>query len=297
MPIKVVCDPQIPHKVARQLAEADLHMLIPFSAAPGKPNTVGQKFESAQFRAKFFAYYALILWCSFLILLSSPEAATLAFFALVTTAVATWQWWDGRTHLQPALLHKYHRRYVVPRSDLDPEAGQVWDRALRAADAITGSQVVKEQRADWIRLSSVLPHWLWEIAERLALLSEVRSRQRAILPGLASGVPEITEILDQQRRAQDIASADIERRVRRLEALAGWATRADGAIRTLRTMPQLTALNGAHAELLARTAHTGAVDAHEAEGLARDLQAIIAQADDAVRQVIEATNILPLPDE
>jgi hypothetical protein len=225
------------------------------------------------------------------------EAVTFTLLGLGMAALAMWQWKQGTLGPKPSLLRKYHRRYVVPSVDMDPDAGAIWVRAVRAADTINGSQVAGERRADWIRLSSLLPHWMWEIAERLALLSEVRSRQRAILPGLASGVPEVAEILDKQRRAQKIAGKDIERRIRQLQALAGWATKADGALRTLRTMPQLAALNGAHADLLARTAHADAVDAHEAKGLTRDLQAIIAQADEAVRQMIQDTNILALPDE
>jgi hypothetical protein len=224
-------------------------------------------------------------------------AVFLTPFGLWMSVLARRLWRESRTHPRPALLRKYHRRYVVPSADLDQEAAPTWLRALSAADTITGADVVREQRADWDRLSSVLPDWLWEIAERLALLSEVRARQSEVLRGLTFGAPEAAEILDRQRRAQDMAIEDIDRRVRRLQVLAGWATTADGTIRKLRAIQQLTVLNDAHADLLARVDHTGVADAHEAEALVRDLQAIVEQADEAVRQAIEAADSLTLPDE
>lgn len=104
-------------------------------------------------------------------------------------------------------------------------------------------------------------------------------------------------IVDRQRRVQGIAAADIERKVRQLEVLAGRVAEADGAVRKVRAVRELAALNDPHADLLARVDHSGAADAHEAELLSRDLQAVIAQADEAVRQANEAANSLVLPGE
>ncbi|MBS2964848.1 hypothetical protein KGA66_17455 [Actinocrinis puniceicyclus] len=157
--------------------------------------------------------------------------------------------------------------------------------------------MVKEKRADWALLSSALPEWLWEIAQRLAGVCELRARQNEILSGLDSAAPQVAEILDRQRRAADIVVADVERRVRRLQELAGWAAEADGAIRKLRAMRELDALNDAHADLLARVESTDATDAYEAEVLARDLQAVIAHADEAAGRAIDAAGSLTLPDE
>lgn len=213
-------------------------------------------------------------------------------------SIAAWRAWrQDRIRRLPALLLKYHRRYVMPEADLDPEARRVWWRAAGAADTITGSEVVKEQRVDSVRVSAVLPDWLWEIAGKLALLSEVRAGQREVLSGLDAGARDVGVIVDRQRRVQGIAAADIERKVRQLEVLAGRVAEADGAVRKVRAVRELAALNDSHADLLARVDHSGAADAHEAELLSRDLQAVIAQADEAVRQANEAANSLVLPGE
>jgi hypothetical protein len=83
--------------------------------------------------------------------------------------------------------------------------------------------------------------------------------------------------------------------------LAGRVAEADGAVRRVRAareaVRELAALNDSHADLLARVDHSGAADAHEAGLLSRDLQAVIAQADEAVRQANEAANSLVLPGE
>jgi hypothetical protein len=160
---------------------------------------------------------------------------------------------------------------------------------------ITRSAVVTEQRVDSVRVSVVLPEWLWEIAEKLALLSFALHSARSFQPGCRP--PEVAAVLGRQHRVRDIAAADIERKVRQLETLADRVAEADGTVQKVRAVRELAALNDSHADLLARVDHSGAANAHEAELLSRDLQAVIAQADEAVRQVNEAANSLVLPGE
>jgi hypothetical protein len=298
MPMRVVYDPQIPHEVARKLAKADISKLIPFSTTQRKPDAALREMSITQFFVGSMVCMALL----YVVFFSGPGAPLslmlepLTLFGLVMSALVWQRWREGTSRPRTALLRKYHRRYVVPGVDLDSESNQMWWRASRAADTITGSNVFKEH-ADWERISSVLPGWLWEIAEGLALLSEVRARQREILSGQNSRDPEFAEILDQQRRARDTAVADIERKVGRLERLAGWAAKADDAVRKAEAIQELAALNDSHTDLLARVDNTDAIDAHETEVLGYDFQAIIAQADEAARQAIEDANDLTPPDK
>lgn len=309
MPMTVVCDPQIPSTAARSLAEASPSELVPFSAAPEKLDTSRQAPPSDKRAGVVLtAITAVILWYVTVRMLVPPSDSSVGgatIFALIALwlSIIAWLMWRGDRprRRRPALLIKYHRRYVVPSVDMDPEARQVWSRTARAADTITGSEVVKEQHIDSVRVSVVLPSWLWDIAEKLALLSEVRAGQRKISFDLDASVPEVSTALDQQRRVRDIAAADIERQVQQLEQLADRVAEADAAVRKVRAsqdaVRHLAALNDSHANLLARVDHSSAADAHEAQLLSRDAQAVIAQADDAVRQANEAARSLVLPHE
>jgi hypothetical protein len=218
-------------------------------------------------------------------------------FAVGFSIPARRAWRELRAGRRPSLPRTYHRRYVVPAVDLDQEARQMWSRAARAADAITRSAVVEDQSVDSVRLSAVVPEWLWDIAEKLALLSEIRAGQREILSALDAGTTEVSAALDRQRRARDQAAAAIERKVRHLETLAGRVAEADSALRRVGAVREMQALNDSHADLLARIDQSAPADAHEAELLSRDLQVVIAHADEAIRQANEAASILALPGE
>lgn len=305
MPMRVVYDPLIPDEDARWLAKADPRELVPFSAAREKLVAVRQVPAANRISALFWAFGAALSWYGVVACLVAGLVGGAVFFTLfaLPLSIVAWQRWqkDRTRRRRPKLLLKYRRRYVVPSTDLDPEARQVWSRAAGAADTITASLVVREQRVDSVRVSVVLPNWLWEIAEKLALLSEVRAGQRKILPSLDAGAPEVAATLDRQRHVQDMAVADVERKVRQLQMLADRVVKADDAVRKARTaqeaVQQLAALNDSHADLLARIDHSGETDTHEAETLSYDLQAVITQADAAIHQVNEAANSLALADE
>jgi hypothetical protein len=143
-------------------------------------------------------------------------------------------------------------------------------------------------------VTTVLPYHLWEIAERLARLSALRAEHQAILRGVDADDPDVATVLAPQRQVQEIANADVERRVRQLEAFAGLADRADAARRREQAVRQLATLDDPHRELLADIGQSAGDDGL-AEQLSLDVQAVIDQADEAVRQVNEAGRGLVLP--
>lgn len=188
----------------------------------------------------------------------------------------------------------YHRRYVCPPRDLDATARQAWQRAIVAAKRIERSDVVREQLIDSVRVTTVLPYHLWEIAERLACLSALRADHRAILDGVADDDPDVAVVLDPQRRAHELAAADIERRVRDLEVFASCVAEADAAVRREEAVRRLADLNDVHRDLLAhvgsRTGGLGSDLPH-----VHDVQAVIDQATKAIRAANEAGRSLALP--
>lgn len=101
-------------------------------------------------------------------------------------------------------------------------------------------------------------------------------------------------LLTPQRRAHELAIADIEQRLRHLEVFADLMGKADAARRRERAVRQLTALNDSHRDLLARIGEDAA-GVEMASRASVDIQAIIDQADDAVRQANEAGRSLALP--
>ena len=189
---------------------------------------------------------------------------------------------------------EYHRRYMAPRADLDGEAMILWSRADRAVSRITNSDVMKQQRIDAVRVSKVLPYHLWDIGEKLARLSALREEHHEILAGLDAGDPDVEVVLGPQRRARALAEADIERQIRQLEVFADRTEEADTAIRRELAMRRLATLNDPHADLLARIGPSGE-DAEIAALTSHDVQAVIEQAGEAVRQANEAGRSLGLP--
>ena len=188
----------------------------------------------------------------------------------------------------------HHRRYVLPGSDIDAVDRPLWNRAVDAVNQVTKSDVVTRELIDSVQVTTVLPQRLWEIAERLARLAEVRIRQREILAGVSPDDPDIAVAVGRQRRAQDLAAADVERRVHNLEAFAELVARADTATRKEAIVSDLAELDGKHADLLAAVGETEA-DRDVAERLASDTTAIIEQAREAIRQANEAAINLVLP--
>ncbi len=189
-----------------------------------------------------------------------------------------------------------HRRYVRPAADIDAEYQEMWDRAAVAGQRIMAADVVEQQLIDSVQVEAVLPQRLWEIAERLARLSEARARHREILRGGTPEDPGVAVAVERQRRVQDLAAADAARRVRTLEALADLLAQADAAARTEAVATALAGLAAIHADLLAGVGETAA-DVDFAERTADDAAAVIEQAREAARRASEAALALGLPDE
>ena len=208
---------------------------------------------------------------------------TIGFIAcLVTTAP------------EPDSVTAGHQRFVAPGQDMDAEARAIWARAAAAASALEQSDVVRLGLVDSVRVTTVLPCHLWEIAERLARLSALRAEHQAILRGVDADDPDVATVLAPQRQVQEMANADVERRVGQLEAFAGLAGQADAARRREQAVRRLTTLDDPHRELLAEIGQNAGDDGL-AEQLSLDVQAVIDQADEAVRQVNEAGRGLVLP--
>lgn len=188
-----------------------------------------------------------------------------------------------------------HRRYVRPAADIDPAYRGMWDRAAAAGKRITAADVVKQQLVDSVQVEAMLPLRLWEIADRLARLSEARARHREILHGDTPDDAGVAATVDRQRRVQELAAADVARRVQALETLADLLAKASAATRTEAIATELADLNAIHADLLTGVGETAA-DVEVAERMAGEAGAIIEQAREAVRRASEAARTLDVPD-
>jgi hypothetical protein len=189
-----------------------------------------------------------------------------------------------------------HRRYVLPSSDIDAEHWSLWKRAVDARNRIATAQVVSDGQIDSVQIAEVLPQRLWDIAERLARLAEVRARHQEILGDISPDDPDIVAAVTRQRRAQRLAVKDVARRVDELEKFADLVGAADLAVRKETIVRELNALDDSHADLLAGIGDTSA-DADLAQRLASDAVLLIDQARQAIRHANEAALTLVLPED
>lgn len=189
-----------------------------------------------------------------------------------------------------------HRRYVLPSSDIDAEHWKLWKRAVDARNRIAGASVVGEGRIDSVHIGEVLPHRLWDIAERLARLAEVRAKQREILGDVSPDDPDVAAAVARQRRAQELALADVARRVSDLEKVAGLVDAADLLARKEAVVRELNALDETHAELLAGIGDTP-LEADVTDRLADEATAVMEQARQAIAQANEAALTLAPADD
>jgi hypothetical protein len=312
----IVIDPEVPPDIRRELMAAPSRRLVRFSArqpapVPRRRRRGGKVATHSAVRANRAALataaFTAATVAAWLVPINIISIAMLigSLVSFFITLSATYDaahrgWRQPRPSLDPDHpswegLHAvttYHRRYVWPIRDLDAEAQRVWARAVGAANKIDESEAVK--LIDSVEITTVLPYRLWEIAERLARLSTLRAEHDAILRGVEADDPEVAALLTPQRRAHELAIADIELRLRHLEVFADLMGKADAARRRERAVRQLAALNDSHRDLLARIGED-AVGVEMAEHASVDVQAIIDQADDAVRQANEAGRSLALP--
>jgi hypothetical protein len=192
----------------------------------------------------------------------------------------------------------YHRRYVVPRTDMDKDAREVWSRAIAAAHTIGASEVVKLRLVDSVQVAAAMPQRLWEIAEGLARLTEARARQQESLRQAEQDDPYISVKVTSQERKLTLAADRIGERVRKLEDFAGLLDKADAGKHREATLERLGKVDDLLVDLLASTEGT-AVELDQTERLRLEVQAVIEQANEAARNLVlpdEDDARVPLPD-
>jgi hypothetical protein len=178
----------------------------------------------------------------------------------------------------------YHRRYVMPCTDIDSEDKHIWDRAAAAANRIRESEVVRQQLIDSAQLAIALPERLWEIAVGLARLSEVRQRQRESLRHAEPDDPQISVKVTHQGRKLTLAAKHIGKRVAKLEEVASLLQKADTAKRREAALGRLDEVDDLLIDLLASTTDAPG-DLDLTECLRLEVQAVIEQANDAARSL------------
>jgi hypothetical protein len=315
---EIVIDPEVPEAARRELEQASLSNLIGFSdPLPGQEPPAGQEDVSAvrltrPHSARVVAGVVVSVMATLVgvgLSTSSPFGADLVYLAgvviLLCVAVgglnaierdkrAAIEMPGRRPWARPGAAVAYRRRYVVPLLDLHGDTLERWRRASQAAKTIRAAEAVRLGLINSVEVAAVLPYHLWDVAERLALLSGPERRQASILRDLDVSDPDVQVVLGPQRQAQELALADIDRRIGRLEEFADLASKADAARKRRRALEELAGLNGDYAELLVRLGD--ADDALTAAGRsAGELRAMAAEADDAVRRANEAGRALILP--
>jgi len=316
---EIVIDPEVPAAARRELEQAPLSALAGFSdPAPGQgrrgDRDSGGGAGPAQPPGARTAAGVIVAVMAVLIVTGlaapspfSPDLVFLGMLVGLPCAVA------GALHLMhkargsvPELAGSrpwarlnaalaYRGRYVVPSLDLHGDSRARWQRASQAARSIRASEAVRLGLINSVEAAAVLPYHLWDIAERLALLSGPERRQSAILDDLDVSDPDVQVVLGPQRRAHELAAADIERRIGRLEEFAALAAKADAARKRRRAIEELAGLNADYEELLVRL--DDQTDAFRPAGRnAGELRAMAAAADDAVRRANEAGRTLIIPE-
>ncbi len=285
----IVIDPEVPEGPKRWLAEADARRRIPPQPEPVGTYTFRQHGSTIYRRADDIEYG---LGVPELVPFAEPTPTLDPPTLLEVVTRTLWPRLQERHEMDNTAI-MYHRRYVRPSRDLDSGARQCWQRAVWAAGSIERSAVVRQQLIDSVRVTTVLPYCLWDIAEQLARLSALRADHEQILDGVAEDDPDVAVVLDPQRRAHELALDDIESRVRDLEVFASRVEDADAALRREEAVRQLADLNDVHRDLLARVGN--AIDKLDSDLPAtHDVRAVIDQANKAIRAANEAGRSLVL---
>lgn len=315
---EIVIDPEVPEAARRELEQASLSSLVGFSdPLPGQEPPAGQEDVSAVRLtrppgARVVAGVVVSVMATLVgvgLSTTSPFGTDLVYLAgvviLLCVAVGGLNAIDRdkrtaiempgrRPWARPGAAVAYRRRYVVPLLDLHGDTLERWRRASQAAKTIQAAEAVRLGLINSVEVAAVLPYHLWDVAERLALLSGPERRQASILRDLDASDPDVQVVLGPQRQAHELALADIDRRIGRLEEFADLASKADAARKRRRALEELARLNGDYAELLVRLGD--ADDALTGAGRpASELRAMAAEADDAVRRANEAGRALILP--
>jgi hypothetical protein len=285
----VVIDPSLPWDVREALVRAG-GRLVPYRGPVPAPALPANGARGCSFFAGIFFVVAIAGVGA-----GNPALAyTMLMFAgagILMTMLGRPSAREVRTAHAPVT---HHRRYVLPSTDIDADHWRLWKRAVDARNRIAGADVVNAGRIDSVQVAEVLPQRLWDIAERLARLAELRARHQEILGDVPPDDPDVAPAVSRQRRAQDLALADAARRVSDLEKFADLVDAADKAARKESIVRELNELDDTHAELLAGIGDT-VPDTDVAHRLADDATAVIEQARHAINQANEAALTLALP--
>jgi len=290
----IVIDPEVPSGPRRWLAQVDERRRTPPRQQQESVGTYTfRQHGSTIYRREDDAEYGPGAGVPVLIAFAEPTP-TLDPPGLLEAAVRTlWRRRRQRYELDNAAI-LFHRQYVCPSRDLDADSRQRWQRTVCAANAVVASSIVRQQLIDSVRVTTVLPYRLWEIAEQLARLSALRADHVQILDGVAEDDPDVAVVLEPQRRAHQLAARDIECRVRDLEVFASRLEDAEAALRREAAVRQLSGLNDVHRELLAHVGNgIDKLDSHLPA--THDVQAVIDQANKAIRAANEAGCSLAIP--
>jgi hypothetical protein len=311
---EIVIDPEVPEAARRELEQASLSSLVGFSDPVPGQDPPGDEDDAGPVRqpgarlaaGAIVGVMAVMLGAGlssagpfsadllFLALLIGLPCVTVGGIHLLRKAVGSAQELRGGPWARPGAAVAYRRRYVVPELDLQGDELARWRRASQAARTVRASEAVGLGLINSVEVAAVLPYHLWDIAERLALLSGPGRRQAAILRDLDVSDPDVQVVLGPQRRAHELAVADVERRIERLEGFAALAARADAARKRRRALEELAGLNADYEDLLVRLGDQE--NALTADGRPADeLRALAAAADEAVRRANEAGRALIIP--
>ncbi|MGI5325156.1 hypothetical protein [Actinomadura nitritigenes] len=268
---RVVLDPDIPEK-ARAVLAANARLLPHPSAPPPRPRLGGRGAGTvalAAFQAPIWVYLpVLACWqygkrakiagivaeavviapiavagfygMAVNILLGLP-LQIIAFIAVLVLS--------GEPEL-PKLIRRHKDRYVRPE-DLNGPAPALLGRAQAAVDTVIRSEVNRQGLLDEVRNTVTLPRQLWDVARTLAELSHLHAEQEQKTMGLTT--PRVVEALRPQRKALNLATESVIKRVEALERYAARARAADQALLELRALQNLAEGNDAYRDLLART--------------------------------------------
>ena len=257
---EIVIDPEVPAAARRELAQTPLSGLTGFndpSPGPGAPGQNGTRPVRPQ--GQLLAVCGVLAVATGLLCVGVPArgpfSVDLVFLGLLIVlplALVGCLYLVRQVRGGPGAAALYRRRYVVPVLDLHGEELDRWRRAARAARSIEASEAVRLGLVEAAEVATALPYRLWDIAERLALLSGPERRQASILRGLDVTDPDIQAVLEPQRKVQQRTVADVERRIRGLEELAALALRTDAARKRRHAVEQLSGLNPDYDELLVR---------------------------------------------
>jgi hypothetical protein len=186
------------------------------------------------------SHYALVL----------AEAIAIITIVIFSARVALFGQATGKVPAEVA-ARTHHGRYLTD-SDFGPRHRVLLRRAQDAIDAVTSSEVCREDLLDRAATTAMLADQEWDIAVALREQGRLHAR-RAELSTITAG-PATATLLGRQAQAAHLAESSIAARVEALERYAAEVREADTAYRDWRQAAGLAELHGQHLDMLARTA-------------------------------------------